>query len=78
MAQKAANQAKRQRRAKKSSKSQKLIKLPLNKLNAISPPLDRHYHDSSLNHPISKSSTNFVHNLSPFDNKLIKHNPREA
>jgi hypothetical protein len=40
-------------------------------------PLDRHYHVSSLNHPISKSSTNFVHNLSLFGNKLIKHNLRE-
>jgi hypothetical protein len=24
-------------------------------------PLDKHYHVSSLNHPISQSSTNFVH-----------------
>jgi hypothetical protein len=40
-------------------------------------PLDRHYHVSSLNHPISKSSINLVHNLSPFDNELIKHKPRE-
>jgi hypothetical protein len=40
-------------------------------------PLDRHYHVSSLNHPNSKSSTNFVHNLSPFDNELIKQNSRE-
>jgi hypothetical protein len=39
--------------------------------------LDRHYHVSSLNHLISKSSTNFVHNLSPFGNELIKHKPRE-
>jgi hypothetical protein len=39
--------------------------------------LDSHYHVSSLKHPISKSSTNFVHNLSPFDNKLIKHKLRE-
>jgi hypothetical protein len=40
-------------------------------------PLDRYYHVSSLNHPVSKSSTNFVHNLSPFGNELIKYNPRE-
>jgi hypothetical protein len=40
-------------------------------------PLDRHYHVSSLNHPISKNSTNFVHNLFPFGNELIKHNLRE-
>ncbi len=40
-------------------------------------PLDRHYHVSSLNHPISKSFTNFVHNLSPFGNELIKHKLRE-
>jgi hypothetical protein len=41
-------------------------------------PLGRNYHVSSLNHLISKSSTNFVHILSPFDNELIKHNLREA
>jgi hypothetical protein len=29
------------------------------------------------NHSISKSSTNFVLILSPFDNKLIIHKPRE-
>jgi hypothetical protein len=40
-------------------------------------PLDIHYHVSSVNHPISKSSTNFVHNLSPFGKELIKHNSRE-
>jgi hypothetical protein len=40
-------------------------------------PLDRYYHVSSLYHPISKSSTNFVHNLSLFGNELIKHNSRE-
>jgi hypothetical protein len=40
-------------------------------------PLDRHCHVSSLNHPISKSSTNFVHNLSPFGSELMKHKPRE-
>jgi hypothetical protein len=26
---------------------------------------------------LAKSSTNFVHNLSPFGNELIKHKPRE-
>jgi hypothetical protein len=26
---------------------------------------------------LAKSSINFVHNLSPFDNELIKHKPRE-
>jgi hypothetical protein len=31
----------------------------------------------SLNHLISKSSINFVHNLSLFDNELIKHKSRE-
>jgi hypothetical protein len=41
-------------------------------------PLDSHYHISSLNHPISKRSTNFVNILSPFGNELIKHNLREA
>jgi hypothetical protein len=39
--------------------------------------LGRYYHASSLNHPISKSSTNFLHNLSPLGNELIKHNLRE-
>jgi hypothetical protein len=41
------------------------------------PPLDRYYHVSSLNHPISKSSINFVHNLSPFSNEFFKHKPTE-
>jgi hypothetical protein len=54
-----------------------LKQTPLNHLNASSPPLDRHYYVSSLNHLVSKSSTNFVLNLSPFGNKLIKHKPRE-
>jgi hypothetical protein len=36
-----------------------------------------HYQVSSLNHPISKSLTNFVQNLSIFGNELIKHNLRE-
>jgi hypothetical protein len=40
-------------------------------------PLGRYYHASSLNHLISKSSINFVHNLFPFDNELIKYNPWE-
>jgi hypothetical protein len=31
------------------------------------------YHVSSLNHPINKGSTNFVHILSPIGNELIKH-----
>jgi hypothetical protein len=82
MAQNVANQAKWQTRAKKSSKTQAHktppVQTPPNTLNARSPPLGRHYHVSSLNHPISKSSINFVHNLSPFGNEFIKHNPREA
>jgi hypothetical protein len=40
-------------------------------------PLGRYYHASSLNHLISKSAINFVHNLSPFDNELIKQKSRE-
>jgi hypothetical protein len=74
-----ANQAKWQRRAKKSSKTQKAHKtqkLSLT-LSMQALPLGRYYHVSSLNHPISKNSTNFVHNLSPFDNELIKHKSRE-
>jgi hypothetical protein len=35
------------------------------------------YHVYSLNHPISKSSTNFMPILFPFDNELIKHKLRE-
>jgi hypothetical protein len=35
------------------------------------------YHVTSLIHPISKSSTNFMPILSPFGNELIKHEPRE-
>jgi hypothetical protein len=88
-ARKAANQEKWQRRTKISSKpkqneQEKLklenspwIKLPPKHSQCKLSPLGRYYHDSSLNHPISKSSTNFVHILSPFDNELIKHKPRE-
>jgi hypothetical protein len=32
----------------------------------------------SLNHLISKSSPNFMYNLSPFGNEFIKHKLREA
>jgi hypothetical protein len=74
MVRKAANLAKWQRKAKRTSKSQKLIKLQ----TQCKPfPLDRYYHVFSHNHPISKSSTNFLYNLSPFGNELIKHNLRE-
>jgi hypothetical protein len=51
-------------------------KLPQHSQCMLSP-LDTHYHVSSLNNPISKSSTNFMHNLSPFGNELIKHEMRE-
>jgi hypothetical protein len=79
MARKAASQAKWQRRAKKISKSQKTHKTPLETDSQCKlSPLDRHYHVSSLNYPISQSSINFVHILSSFGNELIKHNPREA
>jgi hypothetical protein len=73
MTQKAVNQAKWQRRDMKSSKLKNSPQHSQCKLSL----LDRHYHVYSLNHPISKSSTNFVPNLSPFDNELIKHNLRE-
>jgi hypothetical protein len=65
-------------KAKKSSKSKNPPETnsPLPSQCNLSS-LDRHYHVSSLNHPVSKSSTTFVHNLSPFGNKLIKHKPRE-
>jgi hypothetical protein len=36
------------------------------------------YRVSSLNHPISKGSTNFVHILSPIGNELIKHKWEEG
>jgi hypothetical protein len=72
---------KRARRAQNWSKCSKstlpLKSTPPNTLNAISPPYIVIYHISSLIHPISKSSTNFVLILSPFDNELIKHKPRE-
>jgi hypothetical protein len=62
----------------KSSKSTLPLKsTPPNTLNASSPPYIVIYHVSPLIHPISKSSTNFVPILSPFDNELIKHKPRE-
>jgi hypothetical protein len=50
---------------------------PPNIINVSSPPWIVIYHVSSLNHPISKSSTNFVSILSPFDNELIKQKLRE-
>jgi hypothetical protein len=64
---------------KKSQNHKKLTKLPLETDSQCKlSPLDRHYHVSSLNYPISQSSINFVHILSSFGNELIKHNPREA
>jgi hypothetical protein len=42
-------------------------------LHASSPLLIDIYRVSSLNHPISKGSTNFMHILSPIGNELIKH-----
>jgi hypothetical protein len=69
------------RKAQNQSKSSKstipLKSTPPNSLNASSPPLIAIYHVSSLIHPISKSSINFVPILSPFGNELIKHKPRE-
>jgi hypothetical protein len=59
-------------RAKQSSKSNSPLTISMHAL-----PLDRPYHVSSLNHPVNKSSPNFVHILSPFGNELIEHNPRE-
>jgi hypothetical protein len=72
--------SKSREKLKTQAQTQKLLlkHTPPNTLNANSPPLDRHYHVSSLNHPVSNSSTNFVHNLFPFDNEFIKHNPRKA
>jgi hypothetical protein len=65
--------------AKKSQEKLKIIKAhktsPNTQCNLS--PLDRHFHVSSLNHPINMSSTNFVHNFSPFGNERIKHNLRE-
>jgi hypothetical protein len=66
----------------KTTKSSQNLKSPLestphNTLNVNSPPQIDIYHISPLNHPISKSSPNFVHAPSPFDNELIKHKPRE-
>jgi hypothetical protein len=69
MTRKVANQRK--------SKEKLKLKTPLT-LSMQAPQLGRIYHVSSLNHPISKkSSTNFVHILSPFGNELIKHKLRE-
>jgi hypothetical protein len=78
MTRKVAKQAKWQRRAKKSSKSQRPTKLPPEQTQCKLSPLGRHYHVSSLNLPVTMSSTNFIHIFSPFDNELIKHNLREA
>jgi flagellum-specific peptidoglycan hydrolase FlgJ len=79
-----ANKRHEKRQTKEKSKEKLKIKklktspetTPPNSLNG-SPPPYRHYHVSSLNYPISKSSTNFVHNLFPFGNELIKHNLRK-
>jgi hypothetical protein len=62
----------------KSKEKLKIKKLPLkqpppNKLS----PLDRHYHVSSLNHPVSKEFNQLCAQSLPFGNELIKHNPRE-
>jgi hypothetical protein len=59
--------------SKKSSNS----KTPPNTLNASSIPYIAIYDVPPLNHLISKSSPNFMHTLSPFVNKLIKHKPRK-
>jgi hypothetical protein len=68
-------------KAKKISNSQTqklpLSQTPPNTLNASSLPYIDIYHISSLNHPISKSSTNFVHILFPIGNEPIKYKPRE-
>jgi hypothetical protein len=82
-ARRAANQAKWQEELRKAQNENKTSrkssnsKTPHNKLNASSPSYIVIYHVCSLNYPISKSSTNFVHNLFSFGNRLIKHKPRE-
>jgi hypothetical protein len=63
-------------------KAQKLTKLllkhtPPNTLNASSPPLVDFTMFLLSTTWLAKSSTNFLHILSPFGNKIIKHNPRE-
>jgi hypothetical protein len=70
--------AKKSSKTQKSHKTQKLLlnQLPLT-LSMQAHPLDKHYHVFSLNHPVSKSSTNFVSILSPFGNELIKHKPKK-
>jgi hypothetical protein len=74
------NKRHEKRQTKKKSKEKLKIRrlnTTPNTLNASSPPYIVIYYVSSLNHPISKSSTNFVCNLSSFGNELIKHEPRE-
>jgi hypothetical protein len=65
------------RKAQKLKNTNPPESTPRNTLNETSPPYIDFYHVSSLNHPISKSSTNFVPMLSPFGNELIKHNLKE-
>jgi hypothetical protein len=70
------SQAKIVKNSYEKLKITKTHKTPPNYLNASSSPLDRHYHVPSLNHLVSKSSTNFVKSL-PFGNELNKHKSRE-
>jgi hypothetical protein len=75
------SQAKWQRKAKKSSKL-KNSKLPLkstppNTLKSSSLPLVDIIMFLLSTTRLANSSTNFMHNLSPFGNELIKHNSRE-
>jgi hypothetical protein len=80
------------KKAKKNSKSKqteqeklKIEKLktpplkstPPNTLNASSPAEIEIVMFFLSTTRLAKSSINFVHNLSPFDNELIKHKPRE-
>jgi hypothetical protein len=62
----------------RKAQNHKTHKIPPEQTQCKLSPLGRHYHVSSLNNLISKSSTNFVRNLSPFGNELVKHNLREA
>jgi hypothetical protein len=79
MARKAAKPRKMAKKSSEKLKNAKTHKTPPETDSQCKlSPLDWHYHVSSLNHPISKSSTNFVHIFSLFGNELMKHNPREA
>jgi hypothetical protein len=79
MARKAANQREKLRIAQNSkTQTQKSKQTPPEQTQCKHSPLKNIITFLLSTTGLAKSSTNFVHILSPFGNELIKHNPREA